>query len=64
MTSSTRIRNQTFTEEDANVDELVRIDNDSSCRKSRSNHQFEVGTKDNRILSCNRQSSYCRKVRN
>ena len=63
MTSNTRIRNQTFTDEDVNVDELVKIDNDSSCRKSRYNHQLEAGTKDNRILSCNRQSCYCRKVR-
>ena len=64
MTSSTRVRNQKLTDEDVNVDERVRNDTNSSCRKSRSNHQFEVGTKDNRILSCNRQSSYCRKVRN
>ena len=64
MTRSTRIRNQTFTDEDVNVDELVRNDKNSSCRKSRFKHHFEVGTKDNRILSCNCQSSYCRKVRN
>ena len=64
MASSTRIRNQTFTDEDLTVDELVKNDKNSSCGKSRSNHQFEAGIKDNRILSCNRQSSYCRKVRN